>query len=117
MFSWKVGILLLGFLFLAPPLASSKTWIVDDDGGPGVDFTDIQPAIDAAAPGDLIVVRNGDYNGFILFKDLILAAVNEAQRKAEEMMRTEMEKATGGMNMPPREINSHWAKFTIPVAL
>ena len=74
MFSWKVGILLLGFLFLAPPLASSKTWIVDDDGGPGVDFTDIQPAIDAAAPGDLIVVRNGDYNGFILFKDLILAA-------------------------------------------
>ncbi len=35
-----------------------------------------------------------------LLEDLILAAVNEAQRKAEEMMRTEMEKATGGMNMP-----------------
>jgi DNA-binding YbaB/EbfC family protein len=35
-----------------------------------------------------------------MLEDLILAAVNEAQRKAEEMMRTEMEKVTGGMPMP-----------------
>jgi DNA-binding protein YbaB len=35
-----------------------------------------------------------------MLEDLILAAVNEAQRKAEEMMKTEMEKVTGGMGMP-----------------
>jgi len=54
--------------------ASAKTWIVDDDGGPGVDFTEIQPAIDAAASGDLILVRDGDYKGFHLTKSLVLAA-------------------------------------------
>ncbi|MGD8395981.1 MAG: YbaB/EbfC family nucleoid-associated protein [Candidatus Eiseniibacteriota bacterium] len=36
-----------------------------------------------------------------MLEDLILAAVNEAHRQAEEMMRTEMEKATGGMGGMP----------------
>jgi len=35
-----------------------------------------------------------------MLEDLILAAVNEAHRQAEETMRAEMEKATGGMNLP-----------------
>jgi hypothetical protein len=48
------------------PLASAGVWIVDDDGGPGVDFTDLQPAIDAASPGDLVVVRAGEYGPFVL---------------------------------------------------
>ncbi len=35
-----------------------------------------------------------------MLEDLILAAVNESMRKAEEMMEKEMKKLTGGMNIP-----------------
>lgn len=37
--------------------------VVDDDGGPGVDHTEIQDAIDAATTFGVIVVRAGDYTG------------------------------------------------------
>ncbi len=35
-----------------------------------------------------------------MLQDLIMAAVNEAIRNAEDMMNKEMEKITGQMNMP-----------------
>ena len=35
-----------------------------------------------------------------MLEDLVLAAVNEALRSAEEMMAKEMSKLTGGMNIP-----------------
>ncbi|KXG76694.1 Nucleoid-associated protein [Fervidicola ferrireducens] len=35
-----------------------------------------------------------------MLEDLILAAVNEALQKAEEMVASEMEKLTGGLNIP-----------------
>lgn len=35
-----------------------------------------------------------------MLEDLVLAAVNEAMRKAEEMVSSEMAKITGGMNLP-----------------
>lgn len=35
-----------------------------------------------------------------MLEDLVLAAVNEGLRKAEEMMEKEMGKLTGGMNIP-----------------
>lgn len=35
-----------------------------------------------------------------MLEDLVLAAVNEALRTAEEMMTKEMNKITGGMNIP-----------------
>lgn len=35
-----------------------------------------------------------------MLQDLVLAATNEALRKAEEMVNGEMEKVTGGMNIP-----------------
>lgn len=43
-------------------LAQGTVRVVDDD--PGGDFTAIQPAIDASAPGDVIVVRAGTYANF-----------------------------------------------------
>lgn len=35
-----------------------------------------------------------------MLQDLILAAVNEAHRKSQELMTTEMSKLTGGMKIP-----------------
>src|ERR1051325_7889584 len=52
------------FAFSSSALAS--TWIVDDNGGPGVDFTSITAAVAAAGPGDVILVRPGTYAGFTL---------------------------------------------------
>ena len=50
--------------------AAPMTWIVDDDGGAGVHFTDIQPALDAAVDGDLVLVHPGDYSDFTLTEGL-----------------------------------------------
>ncbi len=36
-----------------------------------------------------------------LLEDVILAAVSAAQKKAAEMMQTQMKKLTGDMNLPP----------------
>ncbi|NOR47232.1 MAG: DUF1565 domain-containing protein [Methanosarcinaceae archaeon] len=52
--------------------ASAKTWYVDDDGGSGVDFTNIQNAIDAASDGDTVFVYNGTYYENINLKDGIM---------------------------------------------
>jgi hypothetical protein len=46
-------------LALSAPLAAQETWTVDDDGP--ADFATIQAAVDAAADGDVIVVRAGFY--------------------------------------------------------
>ncbi|MBC8590351.1 YbaB/EbfC family nucleoid-associated protein [Wansuia hejianensis] len=35
-----------------------------------------------------------------MLQDLVIAAVNEAMRKAEDMMSSEMQKITGGLNIP-----------------
>jgi DNA-binding YbaB/EbfC family protein len=35
-----------------------------------------------------------------MLEDLVVAAVNEAMRKVQEMMQEEMGKVTGGMNIP-----------------
>lgn len=63
---------LCGALALLAAPAAATTWIVDDDGGAGVDFTDIQPAIAAAADGDVILVLGGLYSGFVLDKALVI---------------------------------------------
>ncbi|NLA04586.1 MAG: YbaB/EbfC family nucleoid-associated protein, partial [Firmicutes bacterium] len=36
-----------------------------------------------------------------MLEDLILAAVNEALKSIDEMVNAEMQKLTGGMNLPP----------------
>ena len=51
-------------LLVAPIAAQVQVHTVDDD--PGADFADIQPAIDAAAAGDVVVVYDGDYTNFTM---------------------------------------------------
>lgn len=71
---------LLPSLCLSPFAALTLAAAVHGQGGvhvvgPGLPFTAIQPAVDAALDGDLILVRGGSYTGFqIDGKSLIVAA-------------------------------------------
>lgn len=71
--------------------------------------------VEAAAGGGMVtVVANGrkelvdikidpqviDPNDPEMLQDLVLAACNEALHKVEEMMAEEMQKLTGGLNIP-----------------
>lgn len=46
---------------------------------------------------DSAAVADGDLE---MLEDLVLAAVNDAQRKAEELYRAELNKVTGGLSLP-----------------
>ena len=69
--------LVIGFsaaCFAAPSFAQN-VWIVDDNGGAGVDFTDMPAAVNGASEGDLILVRDGLYSEFtVSAKSLTIAA-------------------------------------------
>ena len=54
-------------------LPAQSLLIVDDDGGAGV-YTDIAPALVAAVAGDVILVRPGSYNAFIVDKGVRVLA-------------------------------------------
>jgi len=55
---------LIALALSAAPVAAQTTWLVDDDGGPGVHFTGIAAALAVAGPFDLIDVRAGQYGPF-----------------------------------------------------
>lgn len=55
----------LAVLLAWAPLCAD-TIVVDAAGGPGADFTEIGPAVSAAADGDLLLVRPGTYRGFFV---------------------------------------------------
>ena len=62
----------VGMMFVLVPLfigaASATTWYVDDDGGAGINFTQIQEAVDAAQDNDTIIVYNGTYEENVVLK-------------------------------------------------
>ncbi len=51
-------------LAVGAAFSQGAVWVVDDDGGVGVDAVSIQTAVDGASNGDVILVRPGDYDGF-----------------------------------------------------
>lgn len=67
--TWTVGIALTG---LFAPARAGEVWIVDDDASPDADFHAIQDAIDAAFPGDVVLVLNGSYAPFVLDRELTI---------------------------------------------
>lgn len=60
--------------FATPLLPAQRTWIVDRANGNGTDFSDLPPAVAAAASGDTIMVRPGLYNSFRTGKALRILA-------------------------------------------
>lgn len=63
---------------LCPATSSAQAlWVVDGSDGPGTDFLDLPPAIAAAAPGDVVLVRAVDgvfYSAFTLDKALSIVS-------------------------------------------
>lgn len=67
--------LALALTLAAAPSLGAGTLVVDDNGGPGVDFSDLAQAIAAAPEGSLLLVKDGVYGGVtISAKALTLAA-------------------------------------------
>lgn len=63
---------LLALAAAASQALAQSTYIVDDDGGPGVQFTDLPAAIAAASAGDRLSVQAGVYSAFVLDKGLAI---------------------------------------------
>ncbi len=61
----RLASLVASALLFTAPLFAQTTWIVDDDGGTGVDFTTLTAAVSAASSGDRILIHSGSYPGDI----------------------------------------------------
>jgi len=87
---FRYGLVLLCFAVVMSVLvgtASAKTWYVDDDGGPGIDFTKIQQAVDAASDDDTIFVYSGTYNEQVIVnKKLTLTGIEMPFVNSESIM-------------------------------
>ncbi|HEX5011008.1 MAG TPA: hypothetical protein VFY71_11465 [Planctomycetota bacterium] len=59
----RVALTLLCAALAARGLTAQQVWVVGPQPGPGVDFTAIQAAVNAAADGDIILVKLGSYVG------------------------------------------------------
>ncbi|MEM7202648.1 MAG: hypothetical protein AAF628_20435 [Planctomycetota bacterium] len=57
---------------LAPCASAQTTWVVSSYGG--AQFTQVQPAVDAAAPGDTILVQPGFYSAVTIDKGVLVLA-------------------------------------------
>lgn len=74
----KTTCAVLTAILLAPPALASEVHVVDDNGGPGVDFTDLQAAVTAAADRDVLLVKAGGYAPFTISgKGLTVIADND----------------------------------------
>jgi len=64
------------WLALAPlTLSAQNVLVVDDDGGPGVDYTNLHDAIENAPDGGIVLVKNGVYSSALIDgKSLTLTA-------------------------------------------
>ena len=62
-------------LLVAAAARAQDVHVVDDDAGPGVDFSSVAAAVSAAGEGDTILVRAGNYAGAtIVAKSLAISA-------------------------------------------
>ena len=66
----------VSFVASVVPLGAqgANVLVVDANNGPGTNYTNLQAAIDAAAEGDLLLVRAGSYQATISAKSLVVQA-------------------------------------------
>lgn len=57
--------------------AQGSTYLVSALGGPGVHFTDLPPAVAVAVPGDVIVVRSGNYSPLSMSEGLAVIGIED----------------------------------------
>lgn len=65
-------------ILTTPPL-DAAVHVVDDNGGVGVGFTDIQPAVTAAQDGDMVLVKTGVYGGFTITDKALVVTADSGQ--------------------------------------
>lgn len=71
----RVAALPVWFVLAALPLPAQTTWVVDANNGPGTHFTDLPPAVAAAAVGDELFIRTGGYSATTVSKGLVLRSL------------------------------------------
>lgn len=61
-------------LLLSASAEATETWIVDDDGGAGIDFADLPTAVDSplVADGDILLVQPGTYDTLVVTRPLTI---------------------------------------------
>src|SRR5688500_17381924 len=80
--------LVVPLLACSVALAQGQLWLVDKAGGPGVDFTEIQDAINFASDGDTIQVATGNYAPVeIDGRSLVLLGVGGSARLSKLVVR------------------------------
>lgn len=55
-------VLLASLASFAPPASAQQVWVVDRDGGVGVDFTSLPNAVGFVADGDILLVRESPFS-------------------------------------------------------
>lgn len=77
--STSLALALASLPLAARPGSAPQVLVVDDGGGPGIDHTELQAAVDAAAEGATILVLEGHYGGFtVLGKGVQVVAAQGA---------------------------------------
>lgn len=75
----RASAFIAAFVSLAGPLCASEVLVVAGAPGPGVDFTDLQSAVDAAENADVLLIKSGVYPApVIVTKSLTLIADQNA---------------------------------------
>lgn len=105
--------LVLPLLACSVALAQGQLWIVDKAGGPGVDFTEIQDAINFASDGDTIQVATGNYAPVeIDGRSLVLLGVGGSARLSKLVVRN----LGVGQEVVMRDFGS-WDSGGVPVQI
>lgn len=77
-------------LLVAASPTDADVLVVDDDGGQGVDYKEIQAAVVAAESGDTVLIRSGVYRGFVVVaKSIVVTADRDADVLVRDPVRTQ----------------------------